>query len=44
MLRLREKSRGRLGNQFDIRRFHDSLLSNGAVPLDLLQYTMACHV
>ena len=44
MLRLREKSRGRLGNQFDIRQFHDSLLSNGAVPLDLLQYTMACHV
>jgi uncharacterized protein (DUF885 family) len=37
ILRLREECKSRLGDHFDIRRFHDVLLGNGAVPLDVLQ-------
>jgi uncharacterized protein (DUF885 family) len=35
--RLREKAGVRLGKGFDIREFHDQVLENGAVPLDLLR-------
>ncbi len=34
---LREKARAALGPAFDIRRYHDMLLSSGAVPLDLAE-------
>jgi len=36
ILSLRDRARERLGNAFDIREFHDVMLSGGAVPLDLL--------
>jgi uncharacterized protein (DUF885 family) len=36
ILRLREDAKNRLGHRFDIREFHDILLSNGAVPLTVL--------
>ena len=34
---LREEARAQLGARFDIRTFHDEILSGGAMPLDLLQ-------
>ena len=37
ILELREKSMDRLGDRFDIRDFHDVVLKNGAVPLDILE-------
>jgi uncharacterized protein (DUF885 family) len=37
MLDLREKMKTGLGNQFDLRRFHDLVLGNGAMPFILLE-------
>jgi len=37
ILQLRQKAMDRLGPKFDIRRFHDVLLENGALPLVLLE-------
>lgn len=34
---LRERSRARLGARFDVRRFHDALLGQGAMPLGVLE-------
>ena len=36
LLELREKARQELGPRFDIRGFHDEVLSGGALPLDVL--------
>jgi uncharacterized protein (DUF885 family) len=36
ILKLREKARQELGAKFDIRAFHDEILANGALPLDIL--------
>ncbi len=40
MLQLRERATRELGDQFDIRAFHDHLLGAGALPLDLLEQRM----
>lgn len=37
ILELRERARTALGDQFDIRDFHDVILRTGAVPLDILE-------
>jgi uncharacterized protein (DUF885 family) len=37
ILELREKAKRQLGNKFDIRQFHDVVLTNGALPLDVLE-------
>jgi uncharacterized protein (DUF885 family) len=37
ILELRERARGTLGARFDLRRFHDTLLTAGAMPLPVLE-------
>jgi uncharacterized protein (DUF885 family) len=37
ILELRQKSMDALGDKFDLRDFHDMVLKNGAVPLDILE-------
>jgi uncharacterized protein (DUF885 family) len=37
ILELRERARNELGNDFDLAEFHDVVLKNGAVPLDILE-------
>ena len=37
ILELREKAKAILGEKFDIREFHEVILTNGAVPLDILE-------
>ena len=40
-LRLREQARGRLGSRFDIKSFHDAVLLNGNMPLEVLGTVVA---
>ena len=37
ILELRENEKKQLGNKFDLRQFHDVVLTNGALPLDMLE-------
>jgi len=37
ILELRERARHQLGSRFDIRAFHDAVLDQGALPLDVLE-------
>ena len=37
ILQLRQEARQQLGERFDIRTFHDAILSGGAMPIDMLE-------
>ena len=37
ILALRTKAKEQLGDKFDIRAFHDTILGGGALPLDVLE-------
>jgi uncharacterized protein (DUF885 family) len=37
ILKLREEARQKLGNKFDLRAFHDQVLGQGPLPLEVLQ-------
>ena len=43
-LELRERARKELGSKFDIRTFHDEMLSGGSMPLDLLETRIASWI
>jgi uncharacterized protein (DUF885 family) len=34
---LRERAKAKLGDKFDLRRFHNAVLDNGSLPLDVLE-------
>ena len=40
ILQLRKEAEQQRGDQFDLRAFHDALLSGGAMPIDLLETRM----
>jgi len=40
IMRMRKESEQALGPKFDLRNFHDELLAEGAVPLDITQQRM----
>jgi len=44
IIRLREETKQRLRDQFDIREFHDALLGDGAVPLIALQQLVDVYI
>ena len=43
IMKLRRGAEARLGKEFDIRRFHDALLGDGAVPLEALGRTLGSY-
>jgi len=42
--RLRRKAEQALGSRFDVRGFHDVVLRNGALPLDLLEPQVDAYI
>ena len=44
MLRLRSMAEEELGDQFDIRRFHEMILMNGAMPLQILEESVTSWI
>ncbi|NEV94650.1 DUF885 domain-containing protein [Psychroflexus sp. YR1-1] len=44
ILELREKAKQELGSRFDLREFHNAVLQNGAMPLDVLEKTINDYI
>ncbi len=44
LLALRQKAMDRLGDQFDLKVFHNVLLSNGSMPLELLERVVDAYI
>jgi uncharacterized protein (DUF885 family) len=44
ILKLREQARQKLGEKFDVRAFHDEVLGNGALPLDVLDSEVSAWI
>ncbi len=44
ILELRDRARTELGDKFDIREFHDAVLRNGAVPLEILERIVDTYI
>jgi uncharacterized protein (DUF885 family) len=44
ILKLREDARQKLGDKFDLRAFHDEVLGNGALPLDVLDSEVSAWI
>ncbi|WP_378175306.1 DUF885 family protein [Aquimarina sp. SS2-1] len=44
ILELREKAKQKLGDRFDLREFHNAVLKNGAVPLDILEEIIDAYI
>ena len=44
MLRLRSMAEEELGDQFDIREFHEMILMNGAMPLEILEESVTSWI
>ena len=40
ILKLREEARQKLGDKFDLRSFHDEIVGNGPLPLEVLRQQM----
>ncbi len=44
ILELREKAKKKLGNQFNLKEFHNVVLKNEAVPLDILDEIVESYI
>lgn len=44
ILELREKAKNELGDRFDLREFHNAVLKDGAVPLDILEEIIDVYI
>lgn len=44
IIELRRKAEGELGEAFDVREFHDAVLTNGSVPLDILAANIDTYI
>lgn len=44
IIELREKAKRELGSKFDIKEFHDTILENGAIPLDIMSSIVESYI
>ncbi len=44
IVELRDRAKKKLGNRFDLREFHNVVLKNGAVPLDILEELIESYI